>query len=77
VRSSRRRSDGRPGRSSRAAVLGLGATSGVAANPAIAVFASKLTASDRTDVAYAMTFPTSTIMKIVLIQVMLAMMGQP
>jgi len=55
----------------------LGATSGVAANPAIAVFASKLTASDRTDVSYAMTFPTSTIMKIVLIQVMLAMMGQP
>ena len=48
--------------------MGLAATSGVAANPAIAVFASKLTASDRTDVAYAMTFPTSTIMKIVLIQ---------
>ena len=40
----------------------------MAANPAIAVFASKLTASDRTDVDYAMTFPTSTIMKIVLIQ---------
>src|SRR5512139_350383 len=52
----------------------LGATCGVAANPAQMVFASKLTASDRTDVAYAMTFPTGTIMKILLLQVMLAMM---
>jgi putative transport protein len=53
----------------------LGATCGVAANPAQMVFASKLTASDRTDVVYAMTFPTGTIMKILLLQVMLAMMG--
>ena len=29
------------------------------------------------DVAYAMTFPTGTIMKILLLQVMLAMMGTP
>ncbi len=54
----------------------LGATCGVAANPAQMVFASKLTASDRTDVVYAMTFPTGTIMKILLLQVMLAMMGK-
>jgi putative transport protein len=53
----------------------LGATCGVAANPAQVVFASKLTASDRTDVVYAMTFPTGTIMKILLLQVMLAVMG--
>lgn len=53
----------------------LGATCGVAANPAQMVFASKLTASDRTDVVYAMTFPTGTIMKILLLQVMLALMG--
>src|SRR5512137_1006596 len=53
----------------------LGTTCGVAANPAQMVFASKLTASDRTDVVYAMTFPTGTIMKILLLQVMLAMMG--
>ncbi len=39
------------------------------------VFASKLTASDRTDVVYSMTFPTGTIMKILLLQVMLVMMG--
>jgi putative transport protein len=55
----------------------LGTTCGVAANPAQMVFASKLTASDRTDVAYAMTYPTGTIMKILLLQVMLAMMGKP
>jgi formate C-acetyltransferase len=54
-----------------------GTTCGVAANPAQMVFASKLTASDRTDVVYAMTFPTGTIMKIMLLQVMLAVMGQP
>jgi putative transport protein len=53
----------------------LGTTCGVAANPAQMVFASKLTASDRTDVAYAMTYPTGTIMKILLLQVMLAVMG--
>lgn len=55
----------------------LGATCGVAANPAHAVFASKLVATDRTDIAYAITFPTGTIMKILLLQVMLAMMGKP
>ncbi|MHC1727246.1 MAG: aspartate:alanine exchanger family transporter [Syntrophobacteraceae bacterium] len=53
----------------------LGATCGVAANPAQAVFASKLAPSDRTDIAYAITFPTGTIMKILLLQVMLAVMG--
>jgi putative transport protein len=52
----------------------LGATCGVAANPAHAVFASKLVPSERTDIAYAITFPTGTIIKIVLIQVMLATM---
>ncbi|NLI80332.1 MAG: YidE/YbjL duplication [Deltaproteobacteria bacterium] len=54
----------------------LGATCGVAANPAQMVFASKLTESDRTDIVYSMTFPTGTIMKILLLQVMLAMMRQ-
>ena len=54
----------------------LGATCGVAANPAQMVFASKLMATDRTDIVYAMTFPTGTIMKILLLQVMLAVMGK-
>ena len=53
----------------------LGITSGVAANPAIAVFASKLVPTDRTDIAYAITFPTATIMKILLLQIMLSLMG--
>src|SRR5512143_1786891 len=55
----------------------LGATCGVAANPAQLVFAAKLTASERTDVVYSITFPTGTIMKILLLQVMLAVMRVP
>jgi putative transport protein len=53
----------------------IGTTCGVAANPAHAVFASKLVPSDRTDIAYAITFPTGTIMKILLLQIMLSVMG--
>ena len=55
----------------------LGVTAGVAANPAILAFGSKLVTTDRTDIAYATTFPAATITKIVLVQVMLAMMGTP
>ncbi len=43
--------------------------------PGAMVFASKHTGSDRTDAVYAMTFPTGTIVKILLLQVMLALMG--
>ncbi len=39
-----------------------------------AVFASKLVPTDRTDIAYAITYPTGTIMKILLLQVMLSLM---
>ena len=53
----------------------IGSTCGVAANPAHAVFASKLVPTVRTDIAYAITFPTGTIMKILLLQVMLSVMG--
>jgi putative transport protein len=53
----------------------LGTTCGVAANPAHAVFASKLVPTERTDIAYAITFPTGTIMKILLLQVMLSILG--
>lgn len=55
----------------------LGVTAGVTGNPAILAFGSKLVPTDRTDVAYAMTFPAATIIKVVLVQVMLAMMGKP
>lgn len=50
---------------------------GVGGNPAILAFASKLVPTDRTDITYATTFPAATITKIILVQVMLAMMGKP
>lgn len=53
------------------------ATGGVGGNPAILAYASKLVTTDRTDITYATTFPAATITKIVLVQVMLAMMGNP
>jgi putative transport protein len=52
----------------------LGVTAGVATNPAILAFGNKLAATDRTDLAYATTFPVATITKIVLVQAMLALM---
>lgn len=53
----------------------LGATAGVPGNPAIAVFASKLVPTDRADIVYAMMYPATVIMKIVLVQVLLAVAG--
>lgn len=54
----------------------LGANAGgVGGNPAILAFASKQVPTDRTDITYATTFPAATLMKIVLVQVMLAMMA--
>ncbi|MCK9227593.1 MAG: hypothetical protein M0P30_07360 [Syntrophorhabdaceae bacterium] len=52
----------------------IGTVCGVAANPTHASFASKLVPTERTDIAYAITFPTGTIMKIILLQIMLAFM---
>lgn len=55
----------------------LGANAGgVGGNPAILAFASKLVPTDRTDITYATTFPAATITKIILVQIMLAMMGK-
>jgi putative transport protein len=54
----------------------LGATSGgVPGNPSIVAFASKLVTTDRVDIAYAITFPAAVIMKVLIVQVMLAVMG--
>ena len=50
------------------------AAGGVGGNPAILAFGSKLVPIDRTDITDAMTFPAATITKIILVQVMLAMM---
>lgn len=55
----------------------LGANAGgVGGNPAILAFASKLVPTDRTDITYATTFPAATITKIILVQIMLALMGK-
>ena len=54
----------------------LGATAGGACgNPSILAFASTLAATDRTDIAYATTYPAGVVLKIILVQVLLALMG--
>lgn len=53
----------------------LGATTGVTGNPAILVYANRMVQSDRIDAAYATTFPTLTVFKIVCVQVAAAMLG--
>ena len=54
----------------------LGVTAGgVAGNPSVLAFASSLVSTDRTDIAYATTYPTAIVLRIVLVQVMLALLG--
>jgi putative transport protein len=54
----------------------LGATAGgVSGNPSVVAFASRITGSDRVDIAYATTYPGAVVLKIVLVQVILALMG--
>jgi putative transport protein len=53
----------------------LGTTTGVTGNPAILVYANRLVPSDRIDAAYATTFPTLTVFKIVCVQVAAAIFG--
>jgi putative transport protein len=47
----------------------LGVASGATGNPAILVYASRMAPTERTDVAYAMIFPSATIIKVVAVQV--------
>ena len=47
----------------------LGVASGVTGNPAILVYASRMAPTERTDIAYAMIFPSATIVKVVAVQV--------
>lgn len=47
----------------------LGVASGATGNPAILVYASRMAPTERTDVAYAMIFPSATIVKVVAVQV--------
>jgi putative transport protein len=54
----------------------LGVTAGgVAGNPSVLAFASSLVPTDRTDIAYAPTYPTAVVLRILLVQAMLALMG--
>jgi len=52
----------------------LGVVSGVTGNPAILVYANNAVTSDRIDAAYATTFPSMTILKIICAQVALALL---
>jgi putative transport protein len=47
----------------------LGIASGATGNPAILVYASRMAPTDRTDIAYAMIFPSATIIKVVVVQI--------
>jgi putative transport protein len=47
----------------------LGIASGVTGNPAILVYAARMAPTDRTDIAYAMIFPSATIIKVVAAQI--------
>jgi putative transport protein len=47
----------------------LGVASGATGNPAILVYASRMAPTDRTDIGYAMIFPSATIVKVVAVQI--------
>jgi putative transport protein len=47
----------------------LGVASGATGNPAILVYASRMAPTDRTDICYAMIFPSATIVKVVAVQI--------
>jgi putative transport protein len=54
----------------------LGVASGAAGNPAILVYAARMAPTDRPDIAYAMIFPSATIIKVIAVQVVgLALLG--
>jgi putative transport protein len=53
----------------------LGIASGATGNPAILVYASRMAPTDRTDIAYAMIFPSATIVKVVSVQVVGMLLG--
>jgi putative transport protein len=55
----------------------LGIASGVTGNPAILVYAARMAPTDRTDIGYAMIFPSATIIKVVAVQLVgLALLGR-
>jgi putative transport protein len=52
-----------------------GVMSGATGNPAILSFANKLAPTERTDVAYAMIFPSMTVLKIVIVEIAAVVLG--
>ena len=54
----------------------LGVAAGATGNPAIVVYAARMAPTDRPDIAYAMIFPSATIVKVIAVQVVgLALLG--
>ena len=54
----------------------LGVASGATGNPAILVYANRMAPTERTDIGYAMIFPSATIVKVVGVQIAgLALLG--
>jgi putative transport protein len=53
-----------------------GIVAGACGNPAVLVFANKLTPTDRPDVAYAMIFPGMTILKILFVDIVSNVLGK-
>lgn len=53
----------------------LGITAGVTGNPGILAYAARSVPTDGPDIGYAMIFPSATIVKIIIVQVMIAMAG--
>ena len=53
----------------------LGITAGVTGNPAIAAYAAKQVPTDRPDIGYAIIFPGATIVKIIIVQLIIAFGG--
>ena len=51
----------------------LGVTAGVTGNPAILAYASRAVPTERPDIGYAVIFPGTTIMKILIVQVFLTL----
>ncbi|NJM05912.1 hypothetical protein HC891_06490 [Candidatus Gracilibacteria bacterium] len=52
----------------------LGVTSGVTGNPAILSYASRTSQSEQPDITYAIVFPAMTIVKILITQLMMALL---
>ncbi|MGF1461143.1 MAG: aspartate:alanine exchanger family transporter [Leptolyngbyaceae cyanobacterium] len=53
----------------------LGVISGITGNPAVLAYACKSVPTNQPEIGYAITFPTSTIVKIIVVQILLELLG--